>query len=86
MLKIKDNVDLKELEKYGFEKGYRFQPLNPVPIVAVVDEEKRLSIQYDTSAWFDINYWYLYDKTQDKIYDLIKADLVEKIEDYEVNI
>lgn len=81
MLKIKSNIDLKELEKFGFEKGYRFQPLDPVPIVAVVDKEKRLSIQYDTSAWFDINYWYLYDKTQDKIYDLIKADLVEKIED-----
>ena len=80
MLKIKDNIDLKELEKYGFEKGYRFQPLNPTPIVAVVDSERILSIQFDTSAWFDVNYWYLYDKNQDKVYDLIKADLVEKVD------
>lgn len=81
MLKIKDNIDLKELEKYGFEKGYRFQPLNPTPIVAVVDSKRRLLIQFDTSAWFDVNYWYLYDKNQDKVYDLIKADLVEKVGD-----
>lgn len=81
MLKIKDNVDLKELEKYGFEKGYRFQPLNPMPIVAIIDDERNLKIQFDTSAWFDMNYWYLYDKNQDKVYDLIKADLVEKVED-----
>ena len=80
MLKIKDNVDLKELEKFGFEKGYRFQPLNPIPIVAVVDDEKRLSIQFDTSAWFSKDYWYLYDYNQDKVYDLIKADLVEKVD------
>lgn len=83
MLKIKDNIDLKELEKYGFEKGYRFQPLNPTPIVAVVDSKRRLSIQFDTSAWFDVNYWYLYDKNQDKVYDLIKADLVEKVDSNE---
>lgn len=80
-LKIKDNVDLKELEKYGFEKGFRFQPLNPLPIVAIVDTNRKLIIQYSTSGWYDSNYWYLYDKNQDKIYDLIKAGLVEKVED-----
>ena len=34
MLKIKDNVDLKELEKYGFEKehwGYIYYPNNNSP-------------------------------------------------------
>ena len=81
MLKIKDNVDLKELEKYGFEKGFRFQPLNPLLIVAIVDTNRKLIIQYSTSGWYDNNYWYLYDKKQDNVYDLIKADLVEKVED-----
>ena len=81
MLKIKDNVDLKELEKYGFEKGFRFQPLNPLPIVAIVDTNRKIIIQYSTSGWDDNNYWYLYDKNQDKVYDLIKADLVEKVDD-----
>lgn len=81
MLKIKDNVDLKELEKYGFEKGFRFQPLNPLPIVAIVDTNRKLIIQYSTSGWHDNNYWYLYDKNQDKVYDLIKAGLVEKVDD-----
>ena len=79
MLKIKDNVDLRELEKYGFEKGFRFQPLNPLLIVAIVDTNRKLIIQYSTSGWYNNNYWYLYDKKQDNVYDLIKADLVEKI-------
>lgn len=80
MLKLKDNVDLKELEKYGFEKGFRFQPLNPLLIVAIVDTNRKLIIQYSTSGWYDNNYWYLYDKKQDNVYDLIKAGLVEKVE------
>lgn len=80
MLKIKDNVNLKELEKYGFEKGWRNQFLDPVPIVAIVDTEKKIKIQFSTSAWWNKDYWYLYDKSQDKIYDLIKDELVEKID------
>lgn len=81
MLKIRDDVDLKELEKYGFEKGFRFQPLDPLPIVAIVDINRKLTIQYSTSGWYDNNYWYLYDKNQDKVYDLIKTGLVEKASD-----
>lgn len=80
MLKIKDNVDLKELEKYGFEKGWRNQFLDPVPIVAVVNTERKLQIQFSNNAWWSTEYWYLYDTNQDKVYDLIKADLVEKID------
>lgn len=81
MLKIKDNVDLKELEKFGFQKGYKFHSIDNTPtrIVAVVNDERDLIIQYSNSAWWDFNYWYLYDYNQDKVYDLIKADLVEKV-------
>ena len=83
MLKIKDNVDLKELEKYGFNKGFSLFYADDKPriIVAVVDDERNLTIQYSDSAWWDNNYWYLHSYNQDKVYDLIKADLVEKIED-----
>ena len=81
MFKIRYNVNLDELEKYGFEKGFRFQPLNPLPIVAIVDTNRKLLIQYSTTGWYDNNYWYLYDKNQDKVYDLIKDNIAEKVDD-----
>ena len=83
MLKIKNDIDLKELEKYGFQKGYKFYSIDNTPtrIVAVVNNERDIIIQYSDSAWWNLNYWYLYDYNQDKVYDLIKADLVEKVDD-----
>lgn len=58
MLKIKESVDLKELEKYGFQKGYKFYSIDNTPtrIVAVVNDERYLIIQYSNSAWWDFNY------------------------------
>ena len=87
MLKIKDNVDLKELEKFGFKKF----PLIYVKEIAknstdifftrkiYVDEQNRkISI---SEGIFNI------DIELNPIYDLIKADLVEKVEeDDEFNI
>lgn len=72
MLKIKDNVDLKELENFGF------------------DLELNIADDYDQIYCFDSRL--MFDKTDKKIiipmfneetaldtlYDLIKADLVEK--------
>lgn len=83
MLKIKDNVDLKELEKYGFNKGFSlfYSADKPRIIVAVVDDERALRIQYSDTAWWDSNYWYLHSYNQDKVYDLIKDGLVEKVEE-----
>ena len=87
MLKIKDNVDLKQLEKnynlefYEYEEmGLRYESLmldNDGTQIVVLDEignepigiitnPEEYAIGYD--AW-------------DTIYDLIKADLVEKVED-----
>ncbi len=85
MLKIKDNVDLKELEKYGLEfyeweeDGLKYQSYmldDDSTQIVILDEIENLprgtitnpeeyAISYD--AW-------------DKLYDLIKADLVEKVE------
>lgn len=79
MLKIKNNVDLKELEKQGFKYNdgtgqYKFCERN-----------------IDGATYIYINVWnrkiiFRQDKQSDnqclyKLYDLIKADLVEKVED-----
>ena len=101
MLKIKDNVDLRELEKYGFKHIDRTQMLIPRY------RRGRIAIYYD--CWvnnkkytpeeanqFRINNGLLplYDRvvcirgedeivmeedTDNDIFDLIKADLVEKV-------
>ena len=80
MLKIKDTVDLKELEKFGFTRCEPDEYYN-------VDEERNLSTRYilwengygtmdveeDTrKIWAISNY--------DVLFDLIQAGLVEKVE------
>lgn len=71
MLKIKDSVNLKELEKYGFKKKYYY---NAICIIRD-DGEHDIFFDLKTRKLLFINYGY------DVLYDLIKADLVEKIED-----
>ena len=74
MLKIKDNVNLKELEKYGFcltikNKKLLYVWLNKYSVIAIEIDAKTREI---------IN---LGDKGGNVVlYDLIKADLVEKVE------
>ena len=79
MLKIKDDVDLKELEKFGFEEDelqyfyYGFTEPNP-------NSEIRIYVNIETkeiSTGFD-SYVSPY-RIHDKIFDLIKAGLVEKV-------
>ena len=74
MLKIKDNVDLKELEKYGLYKtelyyGYVYTDKN------ITVEDDRTVDTYDYLECTDLN------KYNDTLYDLIKDDLVEKCGD-----
>ena len=79
MLKIKDNVDLKELEKYGYYKASMYgQPsynkdLEDNDTLAIIIETRKLFLD----TWGCINEKYLL-KVAD---DLIKADLVEKCGD-----
>ena len=75
MLKIKDNVDLKELEKFGFDcqdEDYLW------------NEEANISID----LFNDLRKIYVYGTDSEEeyqdlnvLYDLIKANLVEKVED-----
>lgn len=82
MLKIKDNVDLKELEKFGFEYyedfnewfyyGFTRPNDNSEIRISITNDTRRIHPSFDYNVDFDMVY--------DKIYDLIKADLVEKVE------
>jgi len=77
MLKIKDNVDLKELEKFGFKEDI------------IVDEkcyikEFNLGINYRETIiiWEkDKNIQVNANNILDTLYDLIQANLVEKVEE-----
>ena len=74
MLKIKDNIDLAELEKFGFAKFgdmYR-KPIGHTDII-IWGELRTLDIDNE------INCYYI-DDYNDIIYDLIKADMVERVE------
>ena len=81
MLKIKDNVDLKELEKFGFIF---------MEISGLYFKKKRLNDDEDNKVCYSINtddrkvYYYQsgYEVCMEAtLYDLIKADLVEKVEE-----
>ena len=87
MLKIKNNVDLKELEKYGFVNDEIYG--RKVKIKKMMTKEKWNSeiveidlITGQLQIFIDDEYYenYTESDTLDFIYDLIKADLVEKID------
>lgn len=70
MLKIKDNIDLKELEKFGFIKTgniYHYKNIFTVTVLMVFDNRK-ISIPRD-------------DNGNMILFDLIQAGIVEKVED-----
>ena len=87
MLKIKDNVDLKELEKFGFNT----KPVNSFDFEdQIVDDycgyavrfNPEMTINWKTKKIYSFE-WFNYNSNQlsgiDIIYDLIKANLVEKV-------
>lgn len=86
MLKIKDNVDLKELEKFGFVKldndcrGHKYSWRRMLAMNSYyelyVNKDNKLSIYIET---YGCDYVRIVGKLQTKLYDLIKADLVEKV-------
>ena len=76
MLKIKDNVDLKELEKFGFELCeyvlfYEYHSKSDYKDSIMINmKNKRLLFYQNFNG-----------KSYDTLYDLIKAGLVEKVKD-----
>ena len=81
MLKIKDNVDLKELEKFGFKRRYRncyeyLREMRGRTVYRVYTTPSHSYIQVEVLEPMKIA-----GTLQTLIYDLIKADLVEKVSD-----
>lgn len=81
MLKIKDNVDLKELEKYGFKYSEVIDGTYTYHIPSKFEQKKDLHINKYGYIAFELYDHYLGFDIPDVIYDLIKADLVEKVEE-----
>lgn len=70
MLKIKDNVDLKELEKFGFMEDYDiyfYENKYSIKVITINKKSKKLNNIGDRIG-------------NEIFYDLIKADLVEKVD------
>lgn len=93
MLKIKDNVDLKELEKFGFKPKYNedtgkiiaYQKVNKEAeyeglIVNIERIKSKIRIFKRTKQCWIINKYNEYFDI-DTLYDLIQAGLVEKVEE-----
>lgn len=72
MLKIKDNVDLKELEKFGFKYNDNYHIHYEYNFLIIEVNTRKIFIG---SGVDEVNG----DEEIIKLYDLIKADLVEKV-------
>lgn len=80
MLKIRDDVDLKKLEKYGFKEYndcYSRDYNNDYLTRVDKDTREILKVDYE---WSFLQNKYYKNSTY-KIDDLIKANLVEKVEE-----
>lgn len=80
MLKIKDDVDLKELEKFGFTKNSRgnYDYRRYIDSVLAYRVYITKNHHYIQIQLYDVNI--IAGSLQKLIYDLIKADLVEVVE------
>ena len=80
MLKIKDNVDLKELEKFGFKK-YEYGEYSSYHQT----KKENAEIIIEKDRYISINPYgendIIKNSLLDILYDLIKADLVEKVDE-----
>lgn len=71
MLKIKDNVDLEELEKFGFEKNIKGQYVKPNTLIY---KNRVISGRSRNSGWSKLYIAY-------ELFDIIQAGLVEKVKE-----
>ena len=80
MLKIKDEFNLKELEKFGFKK-YEYGEYSSYPKT----KKENTEIIIEKDRYISINPYgendIIKNSLLDTLYDLIKADLVVKVEE-----
>lgn len=76
MLKIKDGVDIKELEEFGFEITETFEdrPTELQKGNCIIELYDSIYDKWNVRTIYVLGSAYL-----DEVYDLIKADLVEKV-------
>lgn len=93
MLKIRDDVDLKELEKFGFKPKYNedngkiykyvcekeigYQNRREVTLITVMKDTYHRG-QYDYVEYYKVVFEEKCNETVELLYDLIKANLVVK--------
>lgn len=84
MLKIKDSLDLKELENYGFikkewydDKYYEYDLKDGRTYIIINVDDREIGIP--TSLYGDTPAQYI--NKLDIVYTLVKDNLVEKVED-----
>ena len=77
MLKVKDNVDLKELEKFGFKYEEEYMGENEENLTKFYYKDG-FYVFVDDKKFDDDGYGI---RDVDIMYDLIKADLVEKVDE-----
>lgn len=84
-LRIKQNVDLKELEKYGFKYNEILDEYvieiatdrRGAFVELVIDKDKKIRIAFGGQDTGDVGEDYI----DDTLYDLIKDGLVEKVKE-----
>ena len=99
MLKIKDDVDLKKLEKFGFKPKYSEDTGEIYEYYRINGDKKGTTIKYNDNfnkKYKYRNFWEVFiwnreftnhgyveltDYDYEILYDLIKAGLVEKVEE-----
>lgn len=94
MLKIKDNIDLKELEKYGYETFYLEHKKSTYAVKDIyIDRPNKITPDWYRIVVDEVNRKFRKSKSRagktlldvkvakKDLDDLIKADLVEKVEE-----
>ena len=85
MLKIKDGIDLKELEKFGFEPRYNED--GDIIKYAIIRESSGYTsckipiVSFDVETYELDCYNAIFFETAEILFDLIQAGLVEKVSD-----
>ena len=82
MLKIKDNVDLKELLKFGFYDSLGiYQKVLEYTVDKIIWNDVNLCVEKDTRIIRISNHIETDNYNLDTLYDLIQAGLVERVKD-----
>lgn len=80
MLRIKDDVYLKELQKFGFIE-YSIAGKTKYKFKRIIGKQEIYNIKIDGTRILHYNQCSVYNELPDVLYDLIQAGLVEKIKE-----